>query len=270
VAHSRYVGRPCRPVYARADSEGRPERPGPEGRVGGTKTPRDEAEAFPEQPDDGSRYPRGDYDRNIFVNCPFDSQYKRLFHALVFTIHECGFWARCALEVEDSGEERIRKIKRIIRECRYGIHDISRVELDAVHQLPRFNMPLELGLFLGAQEYGDQEQARKCSLVLDTEHYRYQKFCSDIAGQDIRAHDGQPARLIAAVRSMLSTALDGRARIPGPAAIQKRYTEFRAYLPVIGRQMHVRLSELQFVEYQVFVEEWLAQNPLRSDRQAGR
>lgn len=58
------------------------------------------------------------------------------------------------METEDSGEERIRKIKRIIRECRYGIHDISRVELDAVHQLPRFNMPLELGLFLGAQEYG--------------------------------------------------------------------------------------------------------------------
>jgi hypothetical protein len=200
------------------------------------------------------------------VNCPFDTQYQRLFYALVFTIHECGFWARCALEVENSGEERIRKIKRIIRECRYGIHDISRVELDTVNHLPRFNMPLELGLFLGAQEYGDREQAQKCSLVLDTERYRYQKFCSDIAGQDIRAHAGQPARLIDVVRSMLSTALGGRAHIPGPAAIRRRYAGFRADLPAMGRRMHVRVSELQFVEYQALVEEWLAKNPASIER----
>jgi hypothetical protein len=205
---------------------------------------------------------RDDYERSIFVNCPFDAAYQRLFHALVFAIHDCGFWARCALEVENSGEERIRKIKRIIRECRYGVHDISRVELDPVNQLPRFNMPLELGLFLGAQEYGDNEQARKCSLVLDTERYRYQKFCSDIAGQDIRSHEGQPARVIAALRGMLSTSLDGRARIPGPATIRNRYAEFRAHLPAMSRRMHVRTSELQFVEYQALVEDWLSRNPL--------
>jgi hypothetical protein len=198
------------------------------------------------------------------VNCPFDAEYQRLFHALVFTIHDCGFWARCALELEDSGEERIRKIKRIIRDCRYGIHDISRVELDRVNHLPRFNMPLELGLFLGAQEYGMGEQNRKRSLVLDTEQYRYQKFCSDIAGQDIRAHEGQPARLIAAVRAMLSTALDGKGRMPGPATIRNRFARFRADLPAISRELHVRVSELQFVEYRGMVEEWLSRNPLQN------
>ena len=92
----------------------------------------------------------GNYERNIFLNCPFDAAYRPLFEALVFAIHDCGFQARCALEAEDSGEERIRKIKRIIRECRFGVHDISRVQLDPVNQLPRFNMPLELGLFLVA------------------------------------------------------------------------------------------------------------------------
>lgn len=198
------------------------------------------------------------------MNCPFDDGYRRLLHAVVFTIHECGFWARCALELEDSGEERIRKIKRIIRECRYGVHDISRVELDSVNLLPRFNMPLELGLFLGAQEYGAGDQARKCSLVLDTERYRYQNFCSDIAGQDIRAHEGRPERVIAAVRAMLSTALDGRGRMPGPATIRDRFADFRAELPRISRQLHVRVSELQFVEYRALVEEWLGRNPLRT------
>jgi hypothetical protein len=180
----------------------------------------------------------------------------------VFAVHDCGFWARCALETADSGEERIRKIKRIIRECRYGIHDISRVELDGVNHLPRFNMPLELGLFLGAQEYGVGEQSCKQSLVLDTERYRYQKFCSDIAGQDIRAHNGEPLKLIAAVRAMLSTALDGRTRMPGPTAIRNRFNQFRADLPVLSRHMHVKVSELQFVEFRTMVEEWLAGHPL--------
>lgn len=139
----------------------------------------------------------------------------------MFTIHQCGFDARCALEAEDSGEVRIRKIKRLIRECGIGVHDISRVQLDSVNQLPRFNMPLELGLFLGAQEYGSAVQKQKRSLILDSEPYRYQKFCSDIAGQDVRAHHDEPARIIAAVRAMLSTALQGRARIPGESRIPR-------------------------------------------------
>lgn len=202
------------------------------------------------------------YDRNIFINCPFDSRYQPLFRATVFTIHDCGFIARCSLEVEDSGEERIRKIKHIIRECRYGIHDISRVQLDSAHNLPRFNMPLELGLFLGAQEYGAGVQRQKRSLVLDTEPYRYQKFCSDIAGQDIRAHYDQPARVIAAVRAMLATAAGGQGRLPGPDVIRRRYTRFRTELPVLCKSVHVRPSDLQFVELRWAILHWLGMNPL--------
>lgn len=196
------------------------------------------------------------------MNCPFDAGYRRLFHAAVFTIHDCGLQARCALEAEDSGEERIRKIKRIIRECQYGIHDISRVQLDAVNQLPRFNMPLELGLFLGAQEYGAGLQKQKRSLVLDTEPYRYQKFCSDIAGQDIRAHGDRPARVIAAVRAMLATALDGRSRLPGEAKIRARFAQFRRELPAICRRVHLRPAELQFVEFRFLLRDWLSTHPL--------
>jgi len=39
----------------------------------------------------------------------------------------------------------------IIRDSQFGIHDVSRVELDDANRLPRFNMPLELGLFLRAK-----------------------------------------------------------------------------------------------------------------------
>ncbi|HEX6749658.1 MAG TPA: hypothetical protein VF092_20370 [Longimicrobium sp.] len=204
----------------------------------------------------------GDYDRNVFVNCPFDARYHPIFRAVVFTIYECGFVARTALEADDGGEERIRKIKRIIRDCRYGIHDISRVQLDPRSHLPRFNMPLELGLFLGAREYGTGVQKLKRTLILDRERYRYQQFCSDIAGQDIRAHGNDPGEAIAAVRAMLATALDGVASIPGPAKIRERYARFTRDLPAVCRLLFVRRSELQFVEMRRFVAAWVRINPL--------
>jgi hypothetical protein len=37
------------------------------------------------------------YEYSVFVNCPFDAEYRPLFHAIVFAIHDCGFAARSAL-----------------------------------------------------------------------------------------------------------------------------------------------------------------------------
>ena len=113
-----------------------------------------------------------------------------------------------------------------------------------------------------AQEYGPGPQRHKRSLILDAEPDRYQKFCSDIAGQDIRAHGDHPARAIAAVRAMLSTALEGRARLPGEAKIRARYAQFRAELPSICRRIYLRPAELQFVEFRFLLRDWLSAHPL--------
>lgn len=101
------------------------------------------------------------YDDQAFIHCPFDGEYRPMFEALVFAVYDCGFVARCALELEDGSQVRIDKIEQIIGDCRLGIHDISRTELDGTWSLPRFNMPLELGLFLGAKRYGTGSQRRK-------------------------------------------------------------------------------------------------------------
>ena len=111
--------------------------------------------------------PANDYEKNVFLNCPFDPKFKTLLEAIVFTIHDCGFIARSALEAEDGSEIRIAKIYRLIECCGFGIHDLSRTELDAVNELPRFKMPLELGLFLGAKRFGSATQQRKNCLILD-------------------------------------------------------------------------------------------------------
>ncbi len=112
-----------------------------------------------------------DYDQNVFINCPFDEPYLPLFRALVFAVFECGLIPRCAQEIYDAGQVRIEKIASLIRDCRWGIHDISRTDLNP-RGLPRFNMPLELGLFLGAARFGSGPQTRKSCLVLDRERYR--------------------------------------------------------------------------------------------------
>ena len=103
----------------------------------------------------------------VFLNVPFDPAYRAMFEAMVFAVAHCGFQPRCALEASDAGHVRVQKIAAIIRDCALGIHDISRTELDKKSRLPRFNMPFELGLFLGAKWFGDDSQRRKNTLILD-------------------------------------------------------------------------------------------------------
>ena len=175
--------------------------------------------------------PTQEYDRQVFVNVPFDTRYRKLLHALVFVLHDCGMVARCALEADDGGVLRLEKIYSIIERCRFGIHDLSRTTLDSTNRLPRFNMPLELGIFLGVRRFGRPRQRRKTCLILDRERYRYQIFCSDIAGQDIRAHGNQVAIAITAVRNWIQANLPASRRIPGPAAIIQKYLDFLRDLP---------------------------------------
>lgn len=177
-----------------------------------------------------------DYDRSVFINCPFDEQYRPLLQALIFAVSDCGYIPHCALEVYDSGQVRIEKIFALIEGCRFGIHDISRTELDPGSDLPRFNMPLELGMFLGAQRFGARQHKRKVSLMFDKERYRNQRFISDISGQDVAAHGDDTYTLISMVRDCLSTASGGEA-MPGGRAIARRFAAFQLYLPsVCGRR----------------------------------
>ncbi|MBO0939424.1 hypothetical protein J2I47_22940 [Fibrella sp. HMF5335] len=81
-----------------------------------------------------------EYQDNVFINCPFDKHYQPLFRAVVFTIQHCGFNARCALEEDSTGDIRINKIISIINECQYGVHDISKADLDEQSGLARFNI----------------------------------------------------------------------------------------------------------------------------------
>ncbi|PYQ27469.1 MAG: hypothetical protein DMF56_20145 [Acidobacteria bacterium] len=201
--------------------------------------------------------PEQDAEHGVFINCPFDDHYRPLFEAIVFAVHDCGYVARCSLEVSDASQVRIDKIAAIIASCRFGIHDISRTEADTDTQLPRFNMPLELGLFLGAKRFGSARHRAKTCLILDIERYRYQKFISDIAGQDISAHGGSPDEAIRAVRNWLSTASRHSVKIPSGTVIARRYATFKQELPTACERLQLNPQELTFNDYVLQVEEWL-------------
>ena len=189
------------------------------------------------------------YATNVFINCPFDVEFAPLFHAIVFAVIQCGYTVRCALEADDRGATRIDRIYRLIEECRFGVHDISRIEHDTVNNLPRFNMPFELGLFLGARRFGARPQRDKHCLVLEAERYRYQKYLSDIAGQDIRQHDNEPAKAVGAVRDWLAALRPKSAKpLPGATAIMRHYSEFQANLPAMLRAADLEPAELGFFD----------------------
>ena len=57
------------------------------------------------------------YEDNVFINCPFDDEYKPIFDAVVFAVHDAGFIARCALEIGDAAQNRFEKIVQAISDC---------------------------------------------------------------------------------------------------------------------------------------------------------
>lgn len=169
------------------------------------------------------------YDRSVFINCPFSSDYQHIFRAILFSVYACGYRPRCSFEIDDSSQSRLSNIENIIEQCRFGIHDISYVTIDKSTKLPRFNMPFELGLFLSAKRFGPPKQRRKLALILDKQAYRYRSSLSDISGQDIAIHQGRPDSAISAVRNWLNSAHPRQ--LPGGPYICRQYAVFTKTTP---------------------------------------
>lgn len=195
----------------------------------------------------------------VFLNVPFDAEFRPLFEALVFAVIDCSFVPRCALETSDGGHVRVEKITRIIAGCDFGVHDISRTELDRISGLPRFNMPFELGLFLGAKRFGSGRQRRKATLILDRERFRFQSYLSDIAGQDIKAHGGRAELLIKAVRDWLRDAAPRRS-MPSSTVIAGRFRQFQRDMPGLCGKLRLDPDELTFNDHTWVIRQWLENN----------
>jgi len=161
------------------------------------------------------------YNDHIFINCPFDEDYMPLLQAIIYSIYRCGFIPQCALGEDNASDIRLDKIIRCTKNCRYGIHDISRIEVNT-NGFPRFNMPFELGIFFGAKQFGNKQQQNKNALIFEKTKYTYQQYISDLNGIDTKAHANNPQIVIRNIRDWLVSA-SKRSTIPGYNIILKEY-----------------------------------------------
>jgi hypothetical protein len=124
---------------------------------------------------------------SVFLNIPYDSHFQNLFLAYIAAISAFGFIPRATLEIPSS-QRRLERILQLIEECRYSVHDLSRVQLDRARpRTPRFNMPFELGLTIGLER---AMRNKHVWVVCESEAHRIQKSLSDLNGTDIYVHDG--------------------------------------------------------------------------------
>jgi hypothetical protein len=199
-----------------------------------------------------------DFEKNVFINCPFDDQYKPFLRPLLFTLIYSGLEPRIASERSDSLEIRLSKIQDLIKQSRYSIHDISRMEALKDDDQPRFNMPFELGVDLGCRIYGNGHSSRKKCLILEKEKYRYAKSLSDLAGVDISAHKNEPEELVSEVREWIRITFGKK--LASATVIWQTYNEFYDFFDQITKEEGFskrdlkKMSPLEFADY---VKDWL-------------
>jgi hypothetical protein len=119
-------------------------------------------------------------------------------------------------------------------------------------------MPLEFGVFLGAKRFGGKKQKNKSFIIYQ---YRYMEFISDISGQDIKAHDNLPDRIIREIRNWLNT-FDELGRLTGATAIICKYEEYLRNNPAVLEELGLTDEDVQYADTTQIIEDWIILNPL--------
>ena len=203
------------------------------------------------------------FDQNVFINCPFDNDYKSLLRPIVFSVYRLGFQPRIAAERLDGNEPRIEKIIELIEDSKYAIHDLSRMKARRAGELFRLNMPLELGIDLGCKRFKGEPWSEKKCLILETERYRYQAALSDLSNSDIAAHGDNPLEAFTAVRDWLDQ--EARLDADGPARLWDQFTDFMADNDdtLVARGFSRRdIDRLPISTLMRSMEAWVAAHPL--------
>lgn len=179
------------------------------------------------------REPRRRRERySVFLNIPYDSAFENLYLAYIAGLSAFGLIPRATLEIPTS-QRRLERILKLIGDCTYSIHDLSRVQLDRrAPRVPRFNMPFELGLAV-AHAYSHRQDRW---YVCETVRHRANKSLSDLNGTDVRIHGGT-------IRGLFGSLCDvfvRRTRQPSIQEMNRIYRVLKRNLPRIMRHAGAR------------------------------
>lgn len=132
---------------------------------------------------------------SVFLNIPYDRRFEDLYLAYIVGLTQLGLRVNAAVGVPNQG--RLETIIGLIEESDFSIHDLSRIELSK--GIPRFNMPLELGLALYRSRV---TRGRHRVYVFERKAYRAQRSTSDINVIDPKIHNGTAKGVMAGLRNI--------------------------------------------------------------------
>ena len=207
--------------------------------------------------------PHPGFNKNVFINCPFDSKYDLILRSILFTIIYLGFTPQIASQMSDSGEQRINKILSLIRKSKYSLHDLSRIRSEKKGELFRLNMPFELGIDYGCRLTSIGYLKQKRFLVLGGRPHEYMKALSDLAGVDAKSHANDPENAVLVVRNWfvdvhLKTA-------PSASVVWKKFVEFYDDFNTQRKKDGFSNRDLKMMpvrEFIGFIRDWLKTHPV--------
>lgn len=205
--------------------------------------------------------PDPNFEKNVFINCPFDSAYKSLLRPLLFTILYFDFNPKIASERSDSAEQRIDKICEFIESSKYSIHDLSRLKSMKKNEFARHNMPFELGIDYGSRRFAENHFGEKKFLVLEKEKYDYSKALSDFAGADIKNHSNEPEIIVRVVKNWFVETV-GLTAVTAASVIWSDFIDFMADFDAKRRSDGFEdkdIYDMPTTEFTGFIKEWLQQ-----------
>jgi len=200
-----------------------------------------------------------DFGISVFINCPLDDEYKSLLRPMLFTIVYAGLVPRLASEKSDSLEQRLEKIVRLIKECKYSIHDLSRLQAARAKEFFRMNMPFELGIDYGCRLIAKNYLRSKRSLILESRPYGIQKALSDLNGVDIKTHNNDPFRAVQALQHWFIETV-GLTGVDSPSVIWDKFNDFNFdFYPRRKAQGYSKndLRMMPVPQYIGFVRQWI-------------
>lgn len=182
----------------------------------------------------------------IFINCPFDADYRPLLNVLLFSIRFYNLKPLISSLDSNTTQNRLSKIERMVNSSQYSIHDLSRMKSTEVGEYYRMNMPFELGM-----DYGMCGKQKRF-LIFESEPHSIAPALSDINGWDISYHESDAQKLLEQFRKWIvvnDPNLDEKMKGTSSEDLWFFYNDFQITLDKFKEEYHFKDSEISIKEY---------------------
>jgi hypothetical protein len=137
----------------------------------------------------------------VFLNYPFDAEFRPLAYAMHFAVIAAGLIPLCAKDMSVPDRPRFEMLIDAIIHSHYSVHDFSRFKGEGSNNLARFNMPIEMGMAL-FYALNTQRRQHRCAFFVATAQ-DYQRFASDLSGLDPTHYNNDELLLVAGIYEWL-------------------------------------------------------------------